>query len=139
MLSLLLAFVTWLYIGEITTTSAEKTILQRLLLSAPYSTKQLFIKPIFVSQPPTGYEFLENDVKVEPEYLMVAGPSNVISEKEFIYTEPIDLSEHTKSKTLDIGLVSISRSIKFKKIKVQVYVPIEKTEAQTPRVSSKSE
>ncbi|MBL7155517.1 MAG: YbbR-like domain-containing protein [Candidatus Omnitrophica bacterium] len=126
-LSLLLAFITWVYIGEVAKGGEGKTVLQKFLSPISYTAAQLFIKPIFVSEPPEGYKLLEENVKIDPEYLMVAGPANVLAKKEFAYTKPIDLSEHTKSKILDVELENLSRSISFKKVKVQVYLPIEKT------------
>lgn len=128
MLALILAFVTWLYIGEVIEVDSEMTVLQKLLSSSDYISKKLYVKPIFVGAAPAGYKFTESEVKVTPESIVVLGPSNVLSGKEFIYTEPIDLSEHTKRKRLDVELADISPSMKFQKADVQVYLPVEKIE-----------
>lgn len=126
LLALLLAFVTWFYIGEATKVASQKTVLQKIFSPAYYSSKKLYIKPIFVGSVPRGYEFTETDVKVMPEFIVVLGPSNILSEKEFIYTNPIDLSEHTKTRSVDIELKSISPSIKLQEANAQVYLPIKK-------------
>ena len=131
LLALLLAFVTWFYIGEATKVAPQKTVLQRIFSPAYYSSKKLYIKPIFVGSVPRGYEFVETDVNVMPEFIVVLGPSNILSEKEFIYTKPIDLSEHTKTRTVDIELKSISPSIKLQETNVQVYLPIKKPGKKT--------
>ncbi|UCD55841.1 MAG: YbbR-like domain-containing protein [Candidatus Omnitrophota bacterium] len=126
LLALFLAFVTWFYIGEASKAVSQKTVLQKIFTSAYYSSKKLYVKPIFVGSVPGGYEFVKRDVNVVPEFIVVLGPSNILSKKEFIYTKAIDLSKHTKSRTIDIELRSISPSIKLQKTNAQVYLPIKK-------------
>ena len=128
MLALLLAFVTWFYIGDATKLDSEKTVLQKLLPISHYTSKKLYIKPVFVGEVPKGFVFLKNDVTVTPEYIMVLGPSKILAKKDVIHTKPINLSEHTKTKTLDVELDRISRLIKFQKTKVELYLPVEKQE-----------
>ena len=131
LLALFLAFVTWFYIGEATKVAPQKTVLQKIFSPGYYSSKKLYIKPIFVGSVPRGYKFLETDVKVTPEFIVVLGPSNILSEKEFVYTKAIDLSEHTKNRMLAVELKSISPSIKLQKTNVQVYLPIKKPGKKT--------
>ena len=124
--ALVLALVTWLYVGEATKEDSEQTVLQKLLSTTPYISKKLYIQPVFIGNIPEGYRFLKEGVKVTPESIVVMGPAKLLSDKEKIYTKPIDLSEHTKSKMIDTTLESISRSVKFQRIKVQVYLSVEK-------------
>ena len=102
----------------------EKTVLQKILASQ-YDTKSLYIKPIFVGKVPEGYEFLEDKVKITPEHIIVVGPSNILSKREFIYTNPIDLSEHARTKTLDVRLDRISPTIKLQNVEARIYLPIK--------------
>lgn len=125
-LALFLAFVMWFYIGEATKVTTEKTVLQKIFSRAHYVSKNLYVKPVFAGNVACGHEFAENDVKIMPEFIVVLGPSNILSEKEFIYTESIDLSEYTKARTVDVELKSISPSIRIRKTSVQVYLPIKK-------------
>ena len=127
-LALFLAFVTWFSVEEVIKVGGEKTALQKLLTPAKYSSKKLTVKAVFVGNAPEGFKFLEEAASVSPGSVLVVGPARVLAQKEYIYTAPIDLSEHTKSKTIDVDLESISRAIKFPKTKVQVSIPIEKIE-----------
>lgn len=128
LLALILALVTWLYIGEITREDSGRTLVQKFLASSYLISKRLPIQPNFVGEMPPGYKLLQDDIKVTPEYIAVLGPARILSKKEFIYTKPIDLSEYTKSKTLDIGLESISRAIRVQKTDVKIFVPVKKIE-----------
>ena len=128
-LALILAFVTWLYVGEAAKINTEKSILQRVF-SSSYASSQLKVRPVFVGNAPEGYRFLESEAKVTPQSVMLIGPAKILSKKEFIYTKPIDLSEYTVTKTFEIELQSITPSIKLQKAKVQVCVPVEKLPAK---------
>jgi len=125
-LALVLALVTWIYASEATKMDADKTILQKLLSPSSYITKELTVKPIFVGKVPAGYKFIEEGVKVTPSEIVVAGPAKDLEEREEIYTKSIDLEEYTKTKSVGIGLKSLSRLINFQKITVEVYLPIQK-------------
>jgi len=129
-LALLLAFVTWLYVGEATKIDSDKTVLQRLMPSSSYITKKLYVKPLFVGEIPEGYKLASDQIQVDPEYIVVVGPSGILSRKEFIYTQPIDIGEYTKEKMISIGLESISRSIKFPQTEVQIFLPIQSVTEQ---------
>ena len=128
--ALFLAFVTWFYVSDLTEEDPGKTVLQKLFSQTPYMSKKFVIKPIFVGYVPEGYVFKKEDVKVAPETMVVLGPSEILAGKEVIYTVPIDLSEHTKAKMLEVDLANINRSIKIQKTKVQVFIPVEKNEGQ---------
>ena len=132
LLALVLAFVTLLYVGEAAKVGSKKTVLRKLLLPSSSVTKTLRVEPIFVGAVPEGYAFLENDVTVSPEFVIVMGPSRVLAKKEAIYTESIDLSTLTKSRTLDVSLETFARSPKDRDAKVRVYIPVGKTEKRKP-------
>jgi len=125
-LALLLALVTWLYVGEVNKKDNERTVLQRILMLSNYTTKKMYIKPIFVGTVPEGYEFVESGISVTPPFIMVTGPSKVLEKKEFVYTKAIDLGEYTKSKEIEIGLENISPSIRLRNIKIKVNLTIAK-------------
>jgi len=125
-LALVLALVTWFYIGEITEEGTNKTLVQRFLSSPYFVSKKLSIQPNFVGEVPSGYKLMQDDIKVDPEYIVVLGPAKILSKKEFIYTKPIDLSEYTKTMTLNVGLEDISHAIKVQKTAVSVFVPVNK-------------
>jgi len=125
-LSLLLALIVLIYVGEAIKTDLDKTVLQKLFSRPGYISKKLYVKAIFVGELKEGYQLQKNEVKSYPESIMVIGPSKFLAKKEYIFTVPIDLSEHTKTKTLDVELASISRSIKSQKAKAQIYLPIKK-------------
>ena len=129
LLSLFLAFITLIYVGETTREgSDDRTILQKFFTQSDFIGKKLMIKPIFVGTPPPGHVFLKDEVKVFPDSVLVLGPARYIADKEFIFTKPIDLSEHSKTKTLGVDLESISRSIRSDEVKSQVYMPIVKSD-----------
>lgn len=128
LLAFLLAFVTWLYIGEATKAGSEQTVLQKLFSSSQYGSQKLYVKPVFVGKVPDGYKFRKGEVRILPEFIVFAGPLKSLEKKDFISTKPIDLSENTKSKTFEVDLVSPSSAIKLQKTTAQIYLPIEKTE-----------
>ena len=125
-LALLLAFVTWFYIGEATKIDSDGTVLQKIFSPTQFVTKKLYIKPVFVGSVPSGYKFEKEAVSVTPEFYVVVGPSSFLKDTEFIFTKPIDLSEHTVSKIIEVDLESPSRSVKFQKIKAKTYLPVLK-------------
>lgn len=125
-LSLILACITWFYVFELTKGDSEKTVLQKLILSTSYVYKKILIRPVFTGSIQNGYRLVEADIKVSPDAILAFAPARILSKKEFVNTQPIDLSEHTKSKTIEVELESILPTIKPEKIEVQVYLPIEK-------------
>ncbi|MGB2705923.1 MAG: YbbR-like domain-containing protein [Candidatus Omnitrophota bacterium] len=129
LLALVLALITWLYIGEVTQEGSGKTLVQKFLTSSYYISKKLIIQPNFVGEMPPGYKLLQDNIRIEPEYIVVLGPAKILSEKEFIYTKPVDLSEYTKTKTLDVGLENISHTIPVQKTDVKIFIPVKKIKA----------
>jgi len=133
LLALLFAFVTWFYVAETTKPQARRTVLQKLFAPAYYVSKRLDVRPVFKGAVPEGYVLVENKVKVIPESMVILGPSNLLAEKEHIYTKPIDLSEHTKTRTVPAELRDLSRSTRMKDVKVEVLLPIEKLPAKAEK------
>lgn len=132
--SLFLAFITLVYVGETAKTdSDDRTVLQKVFARSGYISKELTIKPIFVGEPHEGYRFHKERVTVVPDSVLVIGPARFLSDTKFIFTKPINLSEHTKTKTLTVDLESVSRSIKPQEMNAQIFLPIEKTNEEKPR------
>lgn len=126
LLALMLAFITLFYVSEATKTDSQATMLQKVFSRSSYILKELYVKPVFVGNPPDGYEFLEGNVKVAPASVLVIGPARFLSDKEFMFTKPINLGKHTKARMLDVELENVSSSVKSQKTKIQIYLPIEK-------------
>ncbi len=126
LLALILAFITWFYVGEATKLDSEKTVLQKLFVSSAYTAKSLSVKPKFIGNVPSGYEFIESAVKVYPESITIVGPVRVLEQKSAIETKPINLEEYTQKRVVDVELADISPVIKTQKIKVQVHIEVVK-------------
>ena len=103
-----------------------KKALRRLFESPYFVSKRLLVKPNFTGVIPDGYKLIVEDITVDPNYIVVVGPGEILSEKEIVLTKPIDLSEYTKTKIVETELENISRSLKFEKTKAKVCVPIGK-------------
>ena len=127
LLALVLAFMTWVYVGELNEGDSGRTLTQRFLSSSYLVSKKLYVHPNFTGELPEGYKLMHDDLKIMPGYIVVVGPAKILANKEYIYTKPIDLGEYTKTKTLEIGLQNISRTIKVEKTNVEVFLPIKKT------------
>lgn len=126
LLALFFAFITLVYVGETAKTdSGDSTVLQKLFWRSDVISKKMEIRPIFVGSTLSGYTFIKEEAKVSPESIVVIGPARHLSDKVHIFTKPIDLSEHTKSKTITVSLENISRAIKSQELTVQVYLPIQ--------------
>jgi YbbR domain-containing protein len=133
-LALLLAFITLLYVGETARDNTDdRTVLQKLFLGSDYISKELTIKPIFIGSVPEGYGLLKDEVKMSPESTLVIGPARFLADKKFLFTKPVSLNEHTKTKTLTVELESISRSIKPREMKVQLFLPIARMKKRKSR------
>jgi len=127
LLAVMLAFMTWVYVGELNEDDSSKTLVQRFLSSSYLISKKLYVQANFTGELPEGYTLLQDDLKITPEYIVVVGPSKFLVHKEHIYTQPIHLDEYTKTRTLEVGLKNISRTIKVEKTNVEVLLPIKKT------------
>ncbi len=91
-------------------------------------SKTLTDRHVFVGAVPEGYEFLDSDAKSFPESVLAIGPAGLLADKKFLYTKPIDLSERTKTKTVEVELESVSRSVTPQGAKVQIYLAVKKIE-----------
>ena len=128
MLALVLALVTWVYIGEVLNVNSDRTVLQKILASSKFVSRRLTVAPNFVGEEPEGCELIRSEITVDPQYVIVLGPAKVLGERNEVLTKPIDLSEYTKPKTIEVGLEGFSRSVNFQKTKIQVYLPVKKVE-----------
>ncbi|MFH1380860.1 MAG: YbbR-like domain-containing protein, partial [Candidatus Omnitrophota bacterium] len=113
----------------------EKTVLQKLFVSSSYISKTLSVKPVFEGSIPEGFELIKSAVKVYPESILVIGPERVLIQEDSILTKPIDLSEHTKTKLIDVELEDIDSDVRMQKVKVQVSIEIVKTVPNKEKVS----
>jgi len=129
-LALLFALATWFYVGEATKKDTAKTAFEKIFMPKNYMGKTLTVKPVFVGKVPAGYRLIDQKLEVTPGSVLVVGPSRVLAGRDYIYTQPIDLSEYTKSRVLDIGLRSFSSSVRLENATVRVRLPIEKNPQQ---------
>ncbi|MBL7158082.1 MAG: YbbR-like domain-containing protein [Candidatus Omnitrophica bacterium] len=125
-LALFFALATWFYVGEANKEDTSKTAFEKIFMPKNYMAKTLFVKPVFIGKVPEGYRLIDQKLEISPGNVLVVAPVKILSRKEFIYTEPIDLSEYTKTKLLNVGLRSFSSSVKVESATVRVLLPIEK-------------
>ena len=125
-LAFFFALATWFYVGEATKQDTQKTAFEKIFMPKSYMAKTLMVKPVFVGKVPEGYRLVDQRLEISPSALLVVAPVKVLSGRDFIYTESIDLSEYTKTKILDVGLRSFSPSVKVENATVRVMLPIEK-------------
>lgn len=88
--------------------------------------RKLPVKPVFVGTTPEGYEFLKDNVDVNPNYLIVAGQSSILNNIKELLTEPIDLSRIKKTVTSDVSIVPFAPNVDTERLHVEVVVPIKK-------------
>jgi len=128
-LSLALAVLTWAYIGEVILKEAdgEGSPFHKIISPLKYVSQEFNIEPVFVGDPPSGYEFLREEATVVPSRFMLVGPGEEIKKIKTLKTQKISLSEHTKTITRDTGIMPISKNIDTSRISVKVTIPIRKT------------
>lgn len=127
LIALVLAVITWIYIvGELDKgTPEDRAALEKLL---PYRmTAKIFpIQLNLTGESKEGYEILTDSVTITPRDVMVVGPRSLLSRVAFIKTEPIDISEHTKSISEDVSLMPLAKGLSIKEKFVSVKIPIKK-------------
>lgn len=124
-LALAFSIATWFYVGE-SSKAARKEYLEKLFYKKRYISKKLYVKPIFVGKLPDGYIFSEEQVTVTPTWVVVSGPSELLLNKKYVYTIPIDLGEHTRTKTIEVPLRDISSKLPLEGITVKIGIKIDK-------------
>lgn len=97
------------------------------------TAKSLPVKVRLGTDPPEGYQILEDQVFVRPTHIMVVGPEALLDEASNAETALIDVSENTKTVVKRIPIESVAGThVSGSSYTVEVTVPIKKTEAETP-------
>jgi len=130
MLALLFAIVTWLYVSnEINRDPSTDSVRAKVFPSyGKIYSRRLYVKAIFIGEPPPGYELVMSDVKLNPSYFVVAAPASVLNKVDKFETEPIDISRIKKTTVVDARLSPLTPSLKTESLTVKVTVPIRKKE-----------
>ena len=139
-IALLLAVNTWSYVYneiEKTTVKDVAPVVKRFPLIGQMITKKLPVKAIFVGEPPEGYIFVSQDVKIDPDNVILAGPKDIMSDVEKLETRPIELTKIKKTGIYETEIMSFSPGVETKNITVKVTVPIKKIDADTEPQSVK--
>ena len=126
MLALFFALITWFYVLEATKLDSERAGFKGFFSSGQYTSKNLYVKPIFVGSPPKGYFVDYSNTKIKPEAVLVIGPDKVLLKTDFIPTKHIDLDEYTRSASIDVGLGSISPLVQAGDVTVKVDLVIKR-------------
>lgn len=131
--ALIFAAITWFYvINLIEDTTGKKTILAKMLPSySRLTSKKLFIKAIFAGELPEKYKLLMEQVKIDPPYIIVAGPKFILNKVERLETAPIDISKYRKTTVYQAQISSIGPNVDTEKLQVKVIIPIKKVETDS--------
>lgn len=124
--SLLVAIMAWFYIsGELERTGYEE---ESFLKGLGYGTltKVLPIEANLTGAPPAGFTVNKSAISIEPKNIVVVGHISMVGELKSVATEPIDLSEHTKTFTVSASLEPIPYQRPSKEQIVRVTVPVER-------------
>jgi len=124
--SLALAIFTWAYvISELGRSVEEKRM--ELYDVFPYrmTSKYVYVKPSFVGKPVKGYVIVHDKVVVFPKQILIMGPKAIVEDLMYLKTEPINVSEYTKSFTRSVPLAPVGNFM-VPKESISVTVPIEK-------------
>ncbi len=129
-LALFSAIVSYIFIHNemynIRTTGADPSY-KLLKLTA----KSLPLKVRLGTEPPDGYQIIEEQVVSRPSHVIVIGPEALLEEAGSAETALIDVSESTKTVTKRIPLESVAGThLTGVPYTVEVVVPIRKTEAE---------
>jgi len=127
-LSLILALLVWFYIvNELNKGSNEEhELLRKMRPGEGMIAKKLAIKPVFVGKPSWGNRLMRDQVVVSPDYCVVMGSKNALSNIRSAYTMPVDLKRASKTFTAQAALSPIAPGVYMEDTPVQVTVPIEK-------------
>jgi len=86
--------------------------------------KKLKVKPVIQGEPAVGFSMNESDIVIDPNTVMVQGPSVKLEKQEFIETEPIDLVGRLRSFRRKVKLVFSSDIKPVSTETVDVYIPL---------------
>ena len=127
LIALFLAVITWLYIvAELNKASTEETAALERLLPYRMTAKLLSVQLNIDGKPLEGYRILTDEVTITPSDIMVIGPRSLLHKTSYIKTEPLKISEYTKSFTKDVSLMPLAKGLSIKEKFVTVSVPIQR-------------
>ena len=87
--------------------------------------QKLEVKPNFLGDPAFGYKVKEDEIQLNPNAILLEGPSEQLEKLNFVQTEPIDLVGRTRSfrKTVKLDLPSNVKALS--ETFIDVFVPIK--------------
>lgn len=129
LLALFLAIITWFYIVvELQKGVVEEVgVFQRIF---PYRvlSKPIPIKLNLVGEPPKGYVVDYDNIAIVPSKFIMVGPKSFLKKISSAITQPIDISEHTKTVVKDVSITPPAPGIAIKDKFIKVTIPIIKPE-----------
>jgi len=134
-ISLALAIATWFYVFDLVNSdsfSQKNETIEDVFSHYRFIVKEVPVKPVFTGKSPEGYRVLFDKVKIEPSLISVFGPEEVVDNLEGLQTDKIDLNEYTRSIKLNLRLHSDTKFLKITDKVVDVFLPVEIVEADSP-------
>ncbi len=127
-IALVLAIATWFYVFDLVNTDSflqKKETVEEMLSRFEFTLKEVPVKPVFTGRSPEGYQAIFEKVIVDPSKVTLFGPGEILDGVSELRTEPIDVSEYTKSARLEAKVGSDVKALNFKDKTVYVYLPVE--------------
>jgi YbbR domain-containing protein len=127
-IALALAIATWFYVFDLVNTDSflqKKETVEEMLSRFEFTMKEVPVKPVFTGRSPEGYQAVFEKVIVDPSNVTLFGPGEILDGVTELRTDPIDVSEYTKSARLQVRVGSDVKALNFKDKTVYVYLPVE--------------
>ena len=97
------------------------------------TAKKLPLKVRLATEPPEGYQIIENQVTPSPREVIAIGPEALLEDAQSAETALVDVSENTHTVTKKIPLESVSGiHLAGEPFLVEVTVPVKKIESKEP-------
>ncbi|HNX90457.1 MAG TPA: YbbR-like domain-containing protein [Candidatus Omnitrophota bacterium] len=131
--SLIFAIITWFYILDIMdheVYAPKKEGIENLFTRYHFIVKEVPVRPSFAGTSPEGYRVVSEKIKMVPSTISILGPELVLDKINELRTDKIDLSGHTRSVTLRLGVHSNSKFLRLNDRFVDVFLPVEKLVSQ---------
>lgn len=141
LISLVFAIATWFYIFDMVNQDSFRQKIEtteEVFSRYNFIVKELPVKPVFSGKSPEGYRVAFDKVKVDPSVIAILGPEDVINDLTELNTKSIDLGEYTRSAKLTVGLSSDVDLLNLEDKVVDVYVPVEYSQADVPKAAVKT-
>ena len=101
------------------------------------TAKKLPLKVRLATEPPDGYQIVEQGVVASPTQVIVIGPEALLEDAQSAETALVDVSENTHTATKKIPLESVSGiHLAGEPFLVDVTVPVKKIEPKEPTHSN---